>query len=195
MLTWWEKLGLSVRADRRDASETERKKVMARARMLERFRPVQFEADGERIDLDELAVRLEVAVGEVELALMAEAEDRRARGWSHLLAAYEAPDADDVLADGVWAGFTKARARAWLGNLAQYEPFDFSPMFSARRREREAAIEAGKIVEVPRYADRARHLEAAGMTPHDYRRAQEALGRPIFSEGQVSSGSCECGEV
>lgn len=95
MLTWWEKLGLSVRADRRDASETERKKVMARARMLERFRPVQFEADGERIDLDELTVR----------------------------------------------------------------------------------------------------LEAAGMTPHDYRRAQEALGRPIFSEGQVSSGSCECGEV
>src|SRR5690606_10908801 len=141
MLTWWEKLGLSVRADRRDASETERKKVMARARMLERFRPVQFEADGERIDRGELTVRLEAAVGEVELALVAKAGYRRASGWSHLLAAYEAPDADEVLADGVWKGFTKARARAWLGNLAQYEPFDSAPMFSARRREREAAIE------------------------------------------------------
>lgn len=110
---------------------------------------------------------------------------RRALGWSRIAQAYAAADADDVLADGAWAGFTKARATAWSWNFVQYEPFQLLGPLSARRIAREQGLAAGVLPDVVRYADRARELESRGVSPQEYRAAKETLGARTFTPEDV----------
>ncbi|MDQ2624656.1 MAG: hypothetical protein M3Y20_05800 [Actinomycetota bacterium] len=209
---WWVKIGLSPAGDSPGDTPAARRETRARLEVLKAFPPPFFaqRADGgsaadrigaevpadgaqpARLSLEELRARMDEAGAEVRRELEAKETARRALGWTRIQAAYEASDADDVILTGVWEGFTRARATAWLWNLVQYEPYQFSPVFAHFRKAREAAVEAGEIPEVPTYAERARTLEAARMTPHNYRIAQEALGRGTFTPEEVRTGGCAC---
>ena len=195
---WWEQLGLRIAGDGMGRSGDDARETRAHADVLAAFAPPHFEGTIDdqvvRVSTSELAASLGRARDEVGEAIEAESVARSHLGWSRIAAAFEADDAEEVIADGVWAGFTRAHATAWLWNLTQYEPYQFAGVFAQLRRERERALAAGEIPATPRYAERARQLEAHGMTPQSYRAAQQALGKGTFSEGAVSTGRCTCGE-
>ena len=187
-MPWWRSLGLRLVHEDYESNGEEVRKRRAQEEVLTAFVPTSFEGQGRTIGIDELRTLIKEARDQVSEELKAEEQARRDLGWTKLHEVFEADDAEELVVGGVWDGFTRARARAWLWNLIQYEPFQFSPMWSSRRREREERVAAGEIVEVEHYAKRARQLERDGMTPHSYRRAQEALGTRTFSQGAVRSG-------
>lgn len=116
------------------------------------------------------------------------ARQREQRGRDATASACAAPDADEPVTEGDWAGFTRARAIAWCWNLYQYEPHGFVSPGSMLRAQRVRELEAGGIPDGFGYADRARRYEAAGVTPEQYRRVREALGSPTFSAEDVRFG-------
>src|SRR5690606_27714827 len=114
------------------------------------------------------------------------AAERRALGWQRITEALNAPDADEPITQGKWAGFTRGRAIAWCWNLFQYEPKGFAMPNSIVREKAMRELQRGGIPEVFGYADRARHLERHDLTPESYRKHQEALGKPTFDPADVS---------
>lgn len=190
---WWDELGLRITRERGAVSSNEERVLDAHREVLEKFAPLRFERTdgaraGEHLTLPQVVRRVTSARRKVEREIHAAERDRRELGWSRIEAAYSSDDADVVITEGTWEGFTRAQATAWLWNLVQYEPYQFTGVLSTLRREREQALEAGEIPEVPRYAARARELENAGLTPRAYRTAREALGARTFSPGDVRSG-------
>jgi|GEM_PF-1455675 len=156
-----------------------------RIALLERARPVLFsvsgpDGDGE-ITADELRSRMADAWAEFQAPLEADAATRSRLGWAALEAAGQAPDAGEVIADGGWAGFTRARARQWCWNLFQYEPQGFSLPISTISLPGVKEWLGGGVSDVRGYAVRARELEAEGVTPEVYRRDKEAVRKVTFT--------------
>lgn len=188
--TWWSELGLSEPLAA-GASANDRARHQARRRVLSSVRPVEFVPSGEqetsrRLSFDDVKRMIAQVEGEHDASVSAEAEERRRLGWERIEAAYAAPDAEDLLTEGGWAGFTRARAIAWCWNLFQYEPRGFVMPNSYVRERAMKELTSGGIPEVFGYPERARELEQRGLTPHEYRRHQEALGKPTFSQADVS---------
>jgi hypothetical protein len=113
------------------------------------------------------------------------AEQRARLGWAALANAPLAPDADEVIADGGWAGFTRAKARQWCWNLFQYEPRGFGLPVSQLSFPEVREWLNGGIPDARGYSERARELEAQGITPYAYRSDKEASGKPTFTAADV----------
>lgn len=196
---WWRQLDLTFHNELWGVTENERRVHAAYRQVLEQVVPRWFEvvdgpAKGERLSIETLAEWARTAAEVMQEKIQTEHEERRALGWSRIEAAYAADDADVVITKGTWAGFTRARATAWLWNLTQYEPFQFTGVFAQQRVQREQALAAGEIPEVETYSHKARKYEEGGLTPHTYRVAQEALGKKPFTPDEVSQGRpCTCG--
>lgn len=116
------------------------------------------------------------------------AADRLRFGWQKVEAAYSLADADEVIAEGRWTGFTRGDAIAWSWNLFQYEPSGFTHPGSQVRAEALQLLESGGLPEVFGYPERARAHAARGLSPKQYRKHREALGAPTFSPSDVRHG-------
>ncbi len=115
------------------------------------------------------------------------ARRREQLGRTAVQAALAAPDADDILESGTWAGFPKGRAIAWCWNLFQYEPHNFTYPLSMFRELGMRILESGGVPDGFGYADRARELEQMRVTPEGYRKFKEERGAPTFSVDDVTS--------
>lgn len=158
-----------------------------RIALLSRAKPVLFEVDGEQLSAGELRSRMADAWAEFQAPIEADADTRSRLGWAALEAAPLAPDADEVIADGGWAGFARARARQWCWNLFQYEPRGYSLPISTMSLPGVKEWLGGGVPDVRGYADRARALEADGVTPHAYRQEKEAAGKVTFTRRDALS--------
>lgn len=140
-----------------------------------------------RGEADPLALAAVAAAARVQVATEIADEDRaRAqRGRRAVLAAASAPDADNVVATGEWAGFSRARALGWCWNLYQYEPHGFTGPGAQLRHENLRRLENGDVPDGFGYAARARVLEAEGLTPRSYREFKEKLGARTYSPADV----------
>ena len=102
-------------------------------------------------------------------------------GWAKIEETLADPNADRVITEGRWAGFSRGDANAWCWNLFQYEPHGFTHPGSQVRHEAMQKLQTGGVPEVFGYPERARELAARGLTPREYRRHQEALGAGTFT--------------
>ena len=175
---WWTALGLRfLELDPLGARHR------ARERTLAGLAPEWFVGPEGKVTLAEAARQVDAAEAEIERAREIEEASRRAHGWMQIDAAYAAPD--DVIVRGVWKGFTRAQAHAWLGNFVQYVPERGGLRYGGDRREAQQLLEKGKTPELEELAQLARDLEADGSTPRLYRQAMETLGRDTFDETTV----------
>ena len=109
-------------------------------------------------------------------------EELRSEGRRLVESALTAPDSDELIEEGRWAGFTRGRAIAWSWNLFQYEPTGFVHPNSEVRFIALKKLENGGIPAVFGYPERAREHEARGLTPLQYREYRDALGTRIHPE-------------
>ena len=152
------------------------------------YEPVAFvsKADpSDRLTLEQFRDRLREAKEEArrkeEEKQAALAERRRQLGWQMIEAAYSAPNADDQITSGRWAGLSRGDAIAWCWNLFQYEYRGVGhPKIEVLHRAINE-LQAGGLPEVLRCPERAHELHARGLTPREYRRFHEALGSPIHA--------------
>lgn len=182
---WWEKLGLSP-----DGIGVVPGRFIdngALTGVLRDYEPTAFRHKvdgGVQVTIDELRERIleedERQKQEAEAATTAQAREQRQRGWDRIEAAYAAVDADEIITEGRWEGFTRAAATAWCWNLFQYEPRGFAHPASEVRARASAQLKNGGLPEVLGYPERARTLEAQGLTAHTYRQHKEALGATPF---------------
>lgn len=186
MFRWWDKLGLKMTVEGRP----DERRISAREQVLATLVPVwpeegwPEEGNG-RLTLADVEQLVSEPVIDPDRDRAEEAA-RREYGWAKIRAEYEAPDADAVITEGVWEGFTRARARAWLWNFVQYPVTH--PLFYGRLYPRlVATLEAGELIEDEADARTARKHEADGTTPHDYRRALELIGERTFSADDVTA--------
>ena len=183
---WWRRLGL---AEPRADSEHERAKTRARRQLLASLQPEGFarwtDAGTEHLGLDDVVAELDQVEKTIDQGIEDAARARRERGWDEVRAALSAPDADVLIEDGPWGGFTRGRAVAWCWNLFQYEPRGFVHPGSQVRAEALRLLESGGLPTVFGYPSRAAALERTGLTPETYRHAVEALGRPTFTPADV----------
>lgn len=149
---------------------------------------VAFAGSEAQLTLEQVIDLIRQTEQDVDEARAAEAERRRQLGWERLEALYAAADAEEVISGGDLAGFTRARAGAWCWNLLDYEPVGLISPGSMLREHSLRELCEGRIPTVFGYPDRARALEANGLTPRDYRRAKEALGATPFNRADVSFG-------
>lgn len=184
---WWTSLGLRDRVgEQHSPSERQlRDDILA---VLREYRPVQFEraADHTIVDFDVVAKAAAEAERAHEQRTRLAEQQRVAEGWKRIAEAYSAPDANEMITEGKWVGFTRARAIAWCWNLFQYEPKGFVLPNSIVRERALRELKSGTIPTVFGYAERARVLEALGLTPETYRRQKEADGAPSFSPDDVT---------
>ena len=125
---WWGKLSLCYRhipAPTGIEFETEQA-VLA---VLAAHPPVSFVGDteGSTITLNQLNELIESAIKNAEREAKRQrasaAQERREIGWTKIEEALTAPDADQVITEGRWAGFRRGDAVAWSWNLFQgYRP-------------------------------------------------------------------------
>ncbi|MBB5632574.1 hypothetical protein BKA04_000797 [Cryobacterium mesophilum] len=186
---WWARLGLSA-GDEGAGSVNDRRRQEARVRVLRLHEPSLFAAvtNGAPTvpkSLEQVAAELDRAEAEVEAAIQDAARQREQRGREAVASAFAAPDADELVTEGDWVGFTRARAVSWCWDLYQYEPQGFVSPGSMLREQRTRELEAGGIPNGFGYADRARQLEASGVTPSHYRAAREMLGSSTFSAADI----------
>ena len=190
---WWGELGL--RYQRAPVTTRHELEVeQAALAVLATYPPIGFagDADGSTItasQLNELVERaIEDAEQEAEGQRETAAEERRRLGWAKVEEALNAPDADQVIAEGRWAGLRRGEATAWCWNLLQYEPHGFVHPGSQVSHEAMQKLQAGGLPEVFGYPERARELAARGLTPREYRRHKEALGANTFTQADVRHG-------
>src|SRR5690606_13344672 len=177
MSHWWKPLGLKMTV----VGRPDYRRIKAREDALAQLVPVWPEEGGRELTLDDVALRLgtrvklgpEVVRDEVAL---------RAFGWRHIRDAYDAPDAQEVIAEGVWRGFTRARALAWLWTFVQY-PDTYSPSHDAEFRTYVAQLTARRPSEGAPLGRPARRSEADGASAQQYRRALELVGERAFNHG------------
>lgn len=190
---WWGELDLSyhrIPVTTRHELEVEQ----AALAVLAAHPPVGFAGDLEGVTLTaaQLKELVERAVADaeqkVECQREAGAEERRRSGRARIEEALSAPDADQVLVEGRWAGLTRGEATAWCWNLFQYEPHGFVHPGSQVRHEAMQKLQAGGLPEVFGYPERARELVSRGLTTREYRRHKEALGANTFTDADVRHG-------
>ena len=162
-IDWWTKLGLAV------TSRTQED-------LLRAHPPTGF---GD-LTLDDLAARA------AEIENVAALDEERIRGDLRTAQALAASDADIVIEEGRWAGFTRGEAIAWCWTLFQYEPHGFVHPGTQVRLEALAELEGGGIPEVFGYSQRARELAASGSAPLQYRAAKHASGARVFLPRHVT---------
>ena len=165
---WWDELGLTLEHD--DA-----RVMAAQEKILREYEPVAFGHAGQprkTVGFGELVARL----AQVETDIARKDEDavneEVARGDVLVAEALSADDADTVVEEGSWAGFTRGEATAWCWNLFQYEPHGFVHPGSEVRAIALRELREGGLPEVFGYPARARELVAAGATPLSYREAK-----------------------
>lgn len=158
-----------------------------RMALLERAVPIRFSLDGEEITADELRSRMTDAWVQFQAPIEVDADTRSRLGWLALESAERAPDAGVVIDEGGWAGFTRARARQWCWNLFQYEPRGFSLPVRTIALPGVKEWLGGGVPDVRGYGDRARALEAEGVTPEAYRHGKEAEGKITFTRRDAVS--------
>lgn len=187
---WWERIGLrSVGLHETVHDELEVESVVAA--LLHMHPPVAFASadDGTALSVDELAALIDERVEQTKRDVAQrrrEADDERRRhGWAMLEAALTGPAAHEPISDGAWAGFTRGEALAWCWNLYQYETRGFSQPGAHTRSKGMQQLEAGTPPEYFGYPRRARELADRGVTPREYRRHQEALGKRTFTQADV----------
>jgi len=160
-----------------------------RMALLAGAEPVLFSVPGpdgaQEVTADELRSRMADAWVAFQAPIEADAGTRSRLGWLALETAPLAPDAGDVIAEGGWAGFTRARARQWCWNLFQYEPQGFSLPVRTIALPGVKEWLGGGVPDMRGYADRARTLEAEGATPEAYRRDKDAKGKTTFTRSDV----------
>ncbi|MCC6376559.1 MAG: hypothetical protein IT191_06025 [Microbacteriaceae bacterium] len=192
-LEWWQRLGLSA-FDPAFNSVNDERALDAKLGVLNSHIPVLFavSSDGGQTvqkTLDGVVAALDRAEKDVASQIEDAARAREQRGREATASAYAATDADEIIAEGDWVGFTRANAIAWCWNLYQYEPHGFVLPNSILREQRVRKLESGGIPDGFGYADRARELEAAGTTAKEYRTMKEAQGAPTFSADDVRFSS------
>ena len=187
-MPWWSDFELTHRPFECDHDRNRAQEVPwrdPRIALLASAEPVLFSVAGlngaEPISAAELRGRMARAWAEFQAPIEADAGTRSRLGWAALEAAQYAPDADEVIARGGWAGFTRARARQWCWNLFQYEPQGFTLPVTTIMLPGVKEWLGGGVPDVRGYADRARVLEEAEVTPEAYRRAKEAAGKSTFT--------------
>jgi hypothetical protein len=190
---WWRTLGLRGPIGLPSGGNRLAGTEIASA-ILCQYHPIAFASreasvHGHQFTLEELAQKIEAAENEYARERNIErnhaAEARRAAGGQHIDAAFARSDADVVIAEGRWSGFTRARAISWCWNLFQYEPHGFVHPGSEVRIRAMHELEAGSIPSVFGYPERARELEGRGLTPQQYRGHKEALGEATFDQADV----------
>lgn len=189
---WWRKLGLNPQGGLLHMTENERYAVLVAEEYLRTLEPTRFvqqkTGGTTELTMDEVVEGLKSIQADVAAEIEQMQQNERDLGWSHIRAARAAADAEDILVDGEWEGFTRSDAIAWCWNLFQYEPHGFiSPGNIVRHRALDE-LKAGSVPSVFGYARRARELKLSGATPESYRMAKEAIGARLFDPGDVSSG-------
>lgn len=177
MSHWWKPLGLKMTV----VGRPDYRRIKAREDALAQLVPVWPEKAGRELTLDDVALRLGTRV-KLGTEVVRDEVALRAFGWRHIRDAYDAPDAQEVIAEGVWRGFTRARALAWLWTFVQY-PDTYSPSYAAEFRTYVERLTAGRLIEDARLASMARRYEADGTSPQEYRRALELVGERAFNHG------------
>ena len=177
MSHWWKPLGLKMTV----VGRPDYRRIKARENALAQLVPVWPEEGGRELTLDDVALRLGTRV-KLGTEVVRDEVALRAFGWRHIRDAYDAPDAQEVIAEGVWRGFTRARALAWLWTFVQY-PDTYSPSHDAEFRTYVAQLTARRLIEDARLASTARRYEADGTSPQEYRRALELVGERAFNHG------------
>lgn len=159
----------------------------AAERVLREHVPVGFApaAGGSVLSLEQVGALVDAAEQEAERAHEVATAERRAADAAEFEAAFDMPDADTVVEEGRWAGFTRGEAAAWCWNLFQFEPHGFVHPGSQVRAEALEKLRAGGLPEVFGYPERARQLAEKGMTPRQYRQHREALGSRMFDPADV----------
>ena len=184
---WWTSLALQDRiGDHHSPNESQlREDILA---VLYTYRPSGYEhaTDGSPVSEQYIVETIAAAERAHDERMRVAAKAREEEGWRRLRAAYEAPDADEMVMEGDWVGFTRACAIAWCWNLFQYEPKGFVMPLCYVRAKALRELESGGIPTVFDYAARARELEARGQTPEGYRRTKEQEGAPTFSPQDVT---------
>lgn len=178
---WWSQLGLRYHGLALVSKHEHRVKEAVLA-VLREHPPVTFTGgDGEPpLSIEELLALVEVATkeaereGEVERIQMAQTQ--RVQGQARVEAALAMPDADVVIAEGGWAGFTKGEAFAWSWNLFEYERRGIAHPGSQVHYESLQKLKRGDLPDVFGYAERAKQLVANGVDPNQYRQYKDALG-------------------
>lgn len=187
---WWAELDLRYR---RTPVVARHENVVERAALavLAVHPPISFAggAEGGTLTASQLKELVDRAVEDAhqtaEHQRESDAAERRRFGWAMVEEALTGPDADQLVAEGRWTGFTWGEATAWCWNLFQYEPHGFVLPGAQVRHEAMQTLQAGGLPEVFGYPERARELAERGLTPRDYRRHKEALGANTFTAADV----------
>lgn len=179
---WWVQLDLSYPCE-----EVADKAVR---KTLSEYVPVSFApaGGGEVLSLAQLAELLMTVRSKAEEEDLLARAARRAADVAEFEASYAMPDADALVEEGAWAGFTRAEATAWCWNLFQYEPVGFISPGSMVRADALAKLRAGELPEVFGYPARARRLVEQGTTARMYREYRQALGSRMFDSADVVWG-------
>lgn len=183
---WWSDLSLVLTGDQitRDPDDVATVQGFLRSCMPIAFEHTNERGEVEQFTRDEVAERLaEIERDQAASARLrreVRAAERLRLGAQKLDEAYAAADAEVVVSEGAWVGFTRADATAWCWNLFQFEPHGFVHPGSQVRAEALALLVRGGLPEVFGYPVRARVHTEAGLTPRSYRAHQVALGASTF---------------
>lgn len=176
---WWSVLGLRAMPGSVMGWQAER--------VLREHPPIGFTSKGEGgpLSLEQVAAMIEAAEQDREQQRELAAIERREADLAEFEAAFDQPNAGDVVERGRWSGITRGEATAWCWNLFQYEPHGFVHPDSQVRAEALATLRSGVLPEVFGYPERARALIEKGMTARRYRQLREELGSPMFDPSKV----------
>ncbi|WP_427869021.1 hypothetical protein [Leucobacter luti] len=179
---WWSVLGRRAIPSRVMGGHAER--------MLREYPPISFVSkdDDGPLSLMQVAAMIEAAAQEHEQQRELAAIERREADLAEFEAAFDQPNAGDVVEHGRWSGMTLGEATAWCWNLFQYEPHGFVHPGSQVRAEALATIRSGGLPEVFGYPERVRELTEKGMTARRYRQLREELGSPLFDPAESRRG-------
>lgn len=168
--SWWQILRSATGPIRPEAAEA----VLAEYRPLG-FVPRDTPDDAPVSSVEDLVARMQVALLEAELKRVAQVADREAADRADFESAFARPDADMLVTDGDWKGFTHGEAAAWCWNLFHYElrHVDVTWMTAVGAMKH---LSEGGLPSVFKHSERARTLRDSGLTARTYREHREALG-------------------
>ncbi|QUY62251.1 hypothetical protein [Gulosibacter molinativorax] len=179
---WWRQLELR-HTGMITAGQLDPRAHQAALDVLRSHPPIAFSGDeaGQTLNAEDLAGLMGQAREQTERELLKErdaaAKEQRRLGWQRVEDALTADDANETISEGRWAGFSRGEARAWCWSLFEYEPHGFVHPGSQLRHESLQQLQSGAFPEVFGYPERACALADRGLTPREYRRYKELLGR------------------
>lgn len=187
---WWESLGLHYSGPL-FTGRHEHAVENAVRQVLDDHPPVAFVSGtgGQTLTIGDMVELVrqasDLAESEAERQWEVAAVERCRFGWERVEEALTRADADDVVTENGWAGFTRGEATAWCWNLLHYEPHGFGLPGALVRHQAMKELEEGGIPDAFGYSERARELVARGLTPRGFREYQEALGAKPFVHTDV----------